>query len=249
MTYEPDTKIGGPAGRFPATRHSAIQAVQSDRAEERERAYSVIVSGYWKPAYKYLRVKWRRSNEDAKDLTQAFFAVALEKNYFRAYDPSKGSFRNFLRTCLDGFVSNQDQAAARLKRGGGALMIPLDFEGAEGELVELPLADAVGTEELFYQEWVRHLFARAVDRLRIECDQAGKRIQFELFERYDLEQTAGSYADLAGAFSIPVTTVTNHLAWVRRQFRRIILEMLRESTGSEEEFRKEARQLLGNVPG
>ena len=39
--------------------------------------------------------------------------------------------------------------------------------------------------------------------------------------------------------------VTNYLAFARREFRRIVLEQLREMTGSEEEFRREARTLLG----
>jgi hypothetical protein len=45
--------------------------------------------------------------------------------------------------------------------------------------------------------------------------------------------------------SVPVTQVTNYLAWARREFRRIVLEELRELSGSEEEFRREARALLG----
>jgi vacuolar-type H+-ATPase subunit H len=47
---------------------------------------------------------------------------------------------------------------------------------------------------------------------------------------------------------IAETQVTNHLAWARREFRRLVLEALEEATGSEEEFRAEARQLLGIDP-
>ncbi|MBL8177464.1 MAG: sigma-70 family RNA polymerase sigma factor [Bryobacterales bacterium] len=245
MPFDRDTEIGGPSARFPHTRHSAIASARSDQPAERERAYSSIVSGYWKPAYKYIRIQWNRSNEDAKDLTQAFFAAAFEKNYFQAYDSSKGSFRNFLRTCLDAFVSKQDQAAARLKRGGGAAVIPLDFESAEGELQALPIPSGMSTEEFFYKEWVRHLFSAAVESLREECEAAGRQQHFILLERYDLDQTAASYDELARELNIPVTTVTNHLAWARRRFRRLVLDAIREVTGSDDEFQKEARQLLG----
>src|SRR5262249_34919155 len=160
----------------------------------------------------------RKSNEDAKDLTQAFFAQAFEKNYLRTYDPAKGTFRSFLRTCLDGFVSNQDQAARRLKRGGGIAPIPLDFETAEGEIHALPIPDTLTTEEIFYREWVRHLFSTAVERLRSDCEAAGKQIHFQLLERYDLDDTPASYETLAREFQLTVTTVTNHLAWARRNF-------------------------------
>jgi hypothetical protein len=70
----------------------------------------------------------------------------------------------------------------------------------------------------------------------------------ELFERYALledEAERPSYKDLAASFSIPITSVTNHLAFTRREFRRIVLERLRELTASDEEFRGEARALLG----
>lgn len=245
MPYDQDTSMGGPSARFPHTRHSAIYSTRSEDAAERERAYSAIVHSYWKPAYKYIRIQWRKSNEDAKDLTQAFFAKALEKNYFRKYDAANGSFRGFLRLCLDAFVANEAQAANRLKRGGGAVTVPLDFESAEGELQALPIAGGIGTEELFYREWVRHLFATAVETLRSECQASGKQAHFSHLERYDLDQTAQSYEQLARECGLPVTTITNQLAWARRRFRAIVLQLLRDATGSEEEFQREARQLLG----
>lgn len=248
MGFERDTGIGGAAARFPHTRHSALVSAKSQDAGERERGYAAIFEGYWKPAYKYIRVEWNKSNEDAKDLTQGFFGAAFEKDYFRPYDSSKGSFRNFLRTCLDGYVSKQNEAAGRLKRGGGTVVVPLDFESADGELQSLPIAGGVSAEEFFYQEWVRHLFASAVEQLQKECAEAGKQTHFVLFERYDLEQTGEGYQQLAAELGLAVTTVTNQLAWARRQFRRIVLERIREMAGSEEEFQREARQVLGGAP-
>lgn len=245
MPYDQDTDIGGQAGRFPVTRHSALVSLRSESASGRQQGFAALVAAYWKPAYKYIRIQWRKSNEDAKDLTQAFFTKAFEKDYFIGYDAANGSFRGFMRMCLDAFVANQNQAASRLKRGGGVAMMPLDFEGAEGELVELPVAGAIDTEEWFYREWVRHLFATALEKLKSECDAAGKQQHFEFLERYDIEQTATSYQQLAESFAIPVTTVTNHLAWARRRFRAIVLDLLREATGSEAEFEREAKQLLG----
>ncbi|HEY7924248.1 MAG TPA: hypothetical protein VII62_13770, partial [Vicinamibacteria bacterium] len=56
------------------------------------------------------------------------------------------------------------------------------------------------------------------------------------------------YATLAREFALPVTQVTNHLAWARRELRRLVLERLRELTASEDEYRAEARGLLGEEP-
>ena len=245
MPYERDTRMGGGAARFPATRHSAIIGTHSEDAAERKRAYAAIIAAYWKPVYKYIRVHWNKGNEDAKDLTQSFFLQAMEKTYFGIYDSGKGSFRNFLRTCVDGFVSKQHDAAQRIKRGGRVAMVSLDFETAEGELQALPLTAGTSTEEFFYKEWVRHLFSTAVEQLRDECDASGKQKHFALLERYDLDQTSQSYSELGAEFELPVSQVTNYLAWARRQFRRIVLDRIREISGSDEEFHREAHQVLG----
>jgi hypothetical protein len=39
--------------------------------------------------------------------------------------------------------------------------------------------------------------------------------------------------------------VTNYLAFARREFRRCVLSQLCDMTGSDEEFQREARSLLG----
>jgi RNA polymerase sigma factor (sigma-70 family) len=208
-----------------------------------------LVEGYWKPVYKYVRVRFRTEAEDARDLTQSFFTWLLEGDTLARYDPAKARFRTYLRLCLDGFVANARKAAGRLKRGGGRVLLPLDFEGADGELRRHEVPDGADLDEYFHREWVRALFAQAVDALRARCEAAGKAAHFRLFQRYDLDEpgTEGrpTYAQLAGEFGLPVTQVTNHLHWARRQFREVVLARLRELTASEAEFRSEARDVLG----
>lgn len=243
-----DTGIGQGSGKFPATRHSAVLAAQSPDLIERERGLSILVAAYWKPIYKYVRIRHREGNEEAKDLTQGFFARALEKEFFAAYDPEKGSFRTYLRTCLDRYVANEKKAALRQKRSPGMPVVPLDFEIAEGELARAePVADRT-MEQYFHDEFVRSLFALSVDALREECALRGKDLPFRLFERYELDRDPEerlTYDRLAEELHIPVTQVTNFLAFARREFRRIVLEKLREITTSDREFREEAKGLLG----
>ncbi len=182
------------------------------------------------------------------DLTQEFFARALEKDFLANYDPARARLRTFLRACVDGLVANEDRAARSLKRGGAAPMLSLDFALAEGELSRTAMPASDSLEEYFEKEWVRSLFSLAVEQLRAECGSRGKIPHFQLFERYDLDDSAAAgttYQDLARSFGITVTDVTNYLAYARREFRRIVLEQLREMTATEEEFRLEARALLG----
>jgi len=233
---------------FPATRLSVLRGVASALPEERRQALDALAAAYWRPVYTYLRLHWRVAAEEAEDLTQSFFARALEKDFFSRYEPARARFRTFLRTCLDGFVSNQRAAARRLKRGGGQALLSLDFAGAEAALGHIEVPAEMDVEELFRREWVRALFADAVRELAARCRAQGRLVHFALFERYDLDpppEGRPTYAALAAEFSLPPTQVTNFLAAVRRDFRRLVLERLRALTGSEEEFRAEARDLLG----
>jgi hypothetical protein len=242
---DPDTDIGGPLHKFPVTNHSAIQGARSDDQLTRRRAFDTILASYWKPAYKYIRLKWQAGNEDAKDLTQGFFANAFEKNHFASYDVTKASFQTFLRTCLDGFVANERKAGRRLKRGGDVEHYQLDFATAESELAAHASTD-LSPEDYFHREWVRWMFTIAVDALRQRCDESGRSVHFQLFERYDLRDDATvSYTSLGHEFDLEPSTVNNYLAAVRRDFRRVVLEKLREITATDEEFRTEARSLLG----
>ena len=256
-----DTNIGGDGdGRFPPTRWSAVLAARSDDPAERARALDLLVGAYWKPVYKYIRIRWNKPREDAEDLTQEFFARVIEKGFFDRYDPAKARLRTFVRVCADGMVANDAKAAGRLKRGGDAVHLSLDFDSAETELgragsASVPLREIASPdsmEEFFEKEWVRSLFSLAVETLRGECERRGKQIHFRLFEIYDLEDhdaaARASYADLARDFGIAVTDVTNHLSFARREFRRIALEKLREMCASEYEFRREAHAIFGIVP-
>jgi RNA polymerase sigma factor (sigma-70 family) len=247
---ERDTDMGGARDRFPETRLSVVRATGSPDPDVRRRALHVLVASYWKPVYKYLRLCWKADNEEAKDLTQGFFASAIDREILARYDPGKAKFRTWLRTCLDGYVSNERKALRRLKRGGDVRHVPLDFETAEGELAAHAVPDFADPETLFHREWVRSLFALAVGELRDLCEAEGKQSAFAMFRRYDLEGPGAaeriSYADLAREHGLDVTTVTNRLHAVRKRFRAIVLDRLRELCASDAEFRDEARDLLGS---
>jgi RNA polymerase sigma factor (sigma-70 family) len=234
---------------FPLTRHSVVRAMTSADPEARAQAYDAIVRGYWRPVYAYIRVRWRRDPADAQDLTQEFFTRAFEKEYLARYDASKARFRTFVRTCLEAFLSKEYEAAHRQKRGGGARIESLDFARADADLAAHVRSDAADPESWFRREWTRTLFADAVARLRAECDAAGRQRAFEAFVRYDIDgpdaPVRPTYAALARDLGIPVTEVTNHLAWARRVFRAAVLESIRAFCATEEEFRAEARDLLG----
>lgn len=233
---------------FPVTRLSVVERTRSGDEETRRVALASIIEAYWKPVYKYLRVKWSLGPDEAADLTQEFFTTILEKEVVEKYDPARARFRTYLRLCLDGFASNARKAERRLKRGGGVTLVPLDFQTAEGEIARHEPSVDADMDELFYREWVRALLEGSVADLKRSADEAGRPVMFEVFKRYDLldeSETRPTYAEIARALDLTPAIVTNHLAAMRRQFRAIVLERLRELTSSEAEWEAEAAKLLG----
>lgn len=237
--------------RFPATHYSAIQDLASCNSELQSRAWDILITAYWKPVYKYVRIKWNSETESAKDLTQGFFVTALENGYFDHFDASVARFRTFLRICLDRYVMKEQAAATRLKRGGETRFVSLDFEAAEQEFCRSSSQDK-SPDDFFNTEWIREVFSISLTRLEEECNRNGRKIPFRLFCRYDLEQIENgerlTYQQLADEFSISLSDVTNYLALIRREIRICVLSVIRELTVSDEEYREEVRTLLGSGP-
>jgi DNA-binding Lrp family transcriptional regulator len=82
--------------------------------------------------------------------------------------------------------------------------------------------------------------------LRDGCAAAGRAQHYALLEEYDLGEARPTYRELADRFGISVTDVTNRLFRVRRELRRIVLDVLRELAANDEEYREQARALLGD---
>jgi RNA polymerase sigma factor (sigma-70 family) len=247
-----DTDLGGSAPGFPITRWSIVRGTGSPDLAVRKQAQETLIAGYWKAVYKYIRRRWNIANEDAKDLTQAFFAEATQKSFFDRFDPTKARFRTFLRACVEGFVNKEHRSASRLKRGGGLEKVSLDFAGADQEFECQLAAPALTLDDFFRQEWLRAVFAAALEDLRCQCAAADKTLHFKVFERYDLESEearAGlTYALLAKELGLSTAQVTNYLAFTRGRFRQLVLDRLRATTGSAEEFEVEVRNLFGGKP-
>ena len=222
-----------PHGPFPQTRHTIVADLRSDRDEVRRSAFDLLVAAYWKPVFKYVRLKWHASPDEAADLTQGFFLRAYEKAFFATFDPARARFRTYLRLCLDGFVANERKAERRLKRGGDRTIVSLDFDSAERELHDAPPPAHAGDDfdAYFHREWLRSVFGIAAERLRAVCVEHGRGQRFRSFERYDLvadEDQRPTYAQLAEETGLTPATVTNELAAARREFRRLVLAVLRE---------------------
>jgi RNA polymerase sigma factor (sigma-70 family) len=235
----------GPPARyepFPPTMLSAVISAGSAEAEPRRRAWDRLVRAYRPAVLSYVAARFGRSKSDAEDAVDSFFARCIAQSTFESFDPEKARFRTFLRVCLDRFVTDELRAERAIKRGGGNLAAHVDLDDLKHE----PAADLPSAEAAFDAEWVRRVVTLAVEQMRDELTASGKTEHFRVFELYHLQsEDAPPYATLAKELGISVFDLTNRLSFARRKFKAAVLEVLRDLTANEAEWREEARAVLG----
>jgi hypothetical protein len=76
---------------FATTHWSVVLHAGDAQSPSVTAALEQLCQSYWYPLYAYVR-RQGHSPEDAQDLTQAFFARFLEKDYVRRANPDRGRF-------------------------------------------------------------------------------------------------------------------------------------------------------------
>jgi RNA polymerase sigma factor (sigma-70 family) len=240
-----DTSLGGDARSFPSTRMDWERFHDPMRPE-----YLSILEDlcrrYWKPVYYYVRLSWAQSNEDAKDLTQAFFAWILEGEPLKSYRPERGGFRPFLKTLLSRFVGHRHEASRRLKRGGGRTPLRLeDDPGLEASVMNQRSAEP---SDAFDRQWLAELMKGAIEKVGGVFRADGREIQFKVFEAHDLcdLDNPPAYAEIAARLNLRESQVRDYLATVRRAVRLEIRLELERLTGDDRELEEEWKALFAN---
>ena len=233
-----ETSLGGGLRRFPETTWSLVARLGA--REEGRTALETLIARYWKPVYCYVRAAWGKSNEEAKDLTQAFFMWLFEDQPLASFDPDRGSFRAFLKTLLRRFVGHRERAMRRLKRGGGIRHVPLP----DAELPELQGSDP---ESVFDRAWISQVVDRALEQLTETCERKERQVARVIYERFEFapEGERPQYKQLASELSLPANEVKNHLFWAREQVRGAIRAELRETTADSKGLEAEWHVLFG----
>lgn len=235
MTNRPtkSTAMGGSGRDFPATTIGLIEHL----GMEGRSGVQELARRFWKPVYWFIRRAWSKSNEDAKDFTQDFFAWLSESDVLSRYRRERGSLRAFVKTLLRRFLSHRDVAARRLKRGGGVRIVPLP-EGAPDEPDAPAGAEA---DEVFDAAWIGEILRAAVQRVRERLEGAGRGVQFRVFEAVDLapDSEPPTYGEVGRRMGLKETAVRDHLAAVRRELREEIRRDLALLTCSERELIEE----------
>jgi len=163
------------SAKFPTTSWTLVLLALGPDA--RRSALEDLCASYWKPVYAFVR-RQVGDEEQAKDLTQAFFTRLLEKQDVQPCQPEHGRFRNFLLASVKHFLSNERDRVRAQKRGRGHPPMPLKFADVGDRLSWEPV-DTLTPEKIFEKHWATLMLDRALHALRQEFAAAGKTRQFE----------------------------------------------------------------------
>lgn len=233
---------------FATTRWTVVLTAARRDLPEAEQALEQLCGAYWYPLYAYVR-RQGHSREDAEDLTQAFFARLLEKNYLDGVQSEKGKFRAFLLAALKHFLANEWDRANRKKRGGGVVVLSLDWQDAESRYqVEPP--DTLSPDKLYDRVWAVTLLERVIGRLHEENIAEGKAKQFhELSPFLMIGKNAIPYAQAASALGLSEPAVRVAVHRLRRRYRELLRDEIVQTLSSPAHVEEELRALFAAFSG
>jgi len=194
-------------------------------SEHALRALSELCQIYWRPVYLFLR-RQEIAHDDARDLTQAFFADLIQNRAYARADPMKGRFRSFLFGTLKHFLGHARDRERAQKRGGGALPVRLDERAIAEADTHAARCRKWSADGVFEREWAAALLRQALDRLSQEYMVAGKAALFESLKVHLTggEAAAVPYEEMAKRLGRGATTLRSDVARLRARYRAILRE-------------------------
>lgn len=238
-----DSQLAGPTA-FPTTCWSQVILPARGAEEDRRAALDRLAAEYWRPVYAYVRARWAKSPEDARDVTQEFFLYIMEGDFLSRVDRERGRFRAVLKVALANFVTDAHRRDAAEKRGGGRAPLPL------GDLPRVELPDPRGRtpDDLLDDAWRREVLATGLEAVEESYRREGKETTFEVFRDYFLSETGEvDYASVAARHGISTSDVSNRLTHAKGRYRETIRRLVAETVRGEDDLREELAWLFGGA--
>jgi len=243
-----DTRGHSHEGRFVPTRWSMVRAAGKRGSPQADEALSKLCQTYWYPLYAYVR-RSGHGAEDAQDLTQAFFARLLEKNYIALAAQEKGKFRSFLLTALKRFIITQWTRTHRLKRGGGQKILSLNETNTENRYLA-EVADEQTPEKVFERRWAMTLLEQVLNRLQAEFVAVGKAKAFEDMKIFLIEERSEiSYGEIAQRLDMTPGALKVAIHRLRQRYAELLRMEIAETVDSPAEVEDEIRHLFAALSG
>jgi DNA-directed RNA polymerase specialized sigma24 family protein len=220
-----------------------VLAAGRGRSREAAAALEELCRTYWYPLYVYVR-RQAPTREDAEDLTQAFFARFLQRNYLEKLTSQKGRFRAFLLAALKHFLANEWDRANRQKRGGGVAPLSLDWQDADARY-QIDPADNLSPDKLYDRAWAVTLLERVLARLREENNPEDKAKLFDHLKPF-LMVGANSipYAQAAKRLELNEGAVRVAVHRFRRRYRELLREEISQTLSDPAQIEEEMKTLF-----
>ena len=161
---------------FHTTRWTLVRHATGHSPEGRQ-ALVDLCTAYYKPVVAFIRREG--SEEDAaRDLAHDFFRQLLERPSLHGANQTEGRFRNYLLGAIKHFLAHARERGNRLKRGGGAIAVPLDAGTDTSPGVALADHNELPPDRFFDRQWALAVLERAFAALERERKAAGKDAEF-----------------------------------------------------------------------
>lgn len=242
------TSSSQPGDIFVTTRWTVVLQAGRKSSPHSDRALAELCQQYWYPLYAYVRRRCQ-SREDAEDLTQAFFAKFLEKNYLEGLSAERGKFRAFLLAALKHFLANEWDKAGRQKRGDGIQHLSLDWQSADDRF-HLDPPDPSSPDKAFDREWALALLERVIARLRDECVADGKSALFEHAKGCLMAgETMVAYAETARQLGLEEGAARVAVHRLRKRYRELLQDEIAQTLADPTQAPEELRSLRAALAG
>jgi len=238
-----NSEVSKPAGQFSTTHWSVVLLAGRDGSPGSAAALEKLCRIYWPPICAFARRKGR-GEEEAKDLTQQFFALLLERKDFSGLDAGKGKFRTFLLAAFSHFLANEYDRANALKRGGGQEVFSLEQFPAEPCEGGSPGED-VSPGDVYDLGWARTILRTALGHLKEEMSRADKPGRFEELEQFlTVQAGADQYGAAAEKLGVEVSSVPVLVHRLRQRYRELVRAEVAQTVSSPTELEEEMRHLF-----
>jgi RNA polymerase sigma-70 factor (ECF subfamily) len=237
-----------PGDIFATTHWTVVLAAGRRSTPQSDHALEELCRTYWFPLYAYVRRRGH-TKEDAEDLTQAFFARFLEKNYLEGLSVERGRFRAFLLASLKHFLANEWDKAQRQKRGGQAQHLSLDWQTADTQF-QVAATTEPSPDKAFDREWAVALLAKVIERLHGEYEAEGRGKQFaELKVFLTAWKGTLSHAAAARALSMDEGAARVAVHRLRKRYRQLLRDEIAQTLTDPAQVEEEMQALFGAFSG
>lgn len=241
------TAIGGNAhhgAAFTTTHWSVVLEAQGESAAAQQ-ALEKLCGTYWRPIYGFVR-RQGIGAEEAKDLTQGFFAMLLERRDLNAVRQEKGRLRSYLLTSLKHFLANERNRAMAIKRGAGQQLIPLQ-DLRQRERIGFEPTETLPADQIYESRWALSLLDQAMARLGEEYRAAGP-ASAGLFDRLQKSLTNEpdrlSPSETAREFGMTESAVRQASHRLRLRYRQLLREEIAHTVMAAGDIEDELRHLV-----